>query len=163
MKVIKFGGSSLSSSKNILKVLEIVKTYGSNTIVVLSALGKTTNNIIACGELAANKKSIYKESFKKIEYYHFDLIRDLVDINYQVKILTEVQKKFLELENILDGIYGVGELSKTILDKISSYGELLSSYIFYEITRFNNLNSEYVDARKIIFTKKIQKKNFIFF
>ena len=104
MKVIKFGGSSLSSSKNILKVLEIVKTYESDTIVVLSALGKTTNNIIACGELAANKKSIYKESFKKIEYYHFDIIRDLVDINYQVKILTEVQKKFLELENILDGI-----------------------------------------------------------
>ncbi len=161
MKVIKFGGSSLSSSKNIFKVLNIVKTYESDTIVVLSAFGKTTNNIIVCGELAANKKITYKESFKKIESYHFKIIRELVDINCQVKILTEVQKKFLELENILDGIYGVGELSKTILDKISSYGELLSSYIFYEITRFNNLKSEYIDARKIIFTKKSKGNNLI--
>ena len=133
MKVIKFGGSSLSSSKNILKVLNIIKQYDDKTVIVLSAFGNTTNNIIDSGQLASKNKG-YKDLFKKIESYHFDIIRDLVDINFQVKILTEVQKKFLDLENILDGIYGVGELSKSILDKISSYGELLSSYIFYEIT-----------------------------
>ena len=145
MKVIKFGGSSLSSSKNILKVLNIIKQYDDKTVIVLSAFGNTTNNIIDSGELASKKNKGYKDLFKKIESYHFDIIRDLVDINFQVKILTEVQKKFLDLENILDGIYGVGELSKSILDKISSYGELLSSYIFYEITKFNNLETEYLD------------------
>ena len=105
MKVIKFGGSSLSSSKNILKVLRIVESYKKETIIILSAFGKTTNNIISCGQLASNKKTKYKELFQEIESYHYNIIRDLVDINYQVKILTEVQKKFLELENILDGIY----------------------------------------------------------
>ena len=120
MKVIKFGGSSLSSSENILKVLNIIKQYDDKTVIVLSAFGNTTNNIIDSGELASKKNKGYKDLFKKIESYHFGIIRDLVDINFQVKILTHVQKKFLDLENILDGIYGVGELSKSILDKISS-------------------------------------------
>ena len=93
MKVIKFGGSSLSSSKNILKVLRIVESYKKETIIILSAFGKTTNNIISCGQLASNKKTKYKELFQEIESYHYNIIRDLVDINYQVKILTEVQKK----------------------------------------------------------------------
>ena len=154
MRVIKFGGSSLSSSRNILKVINIIKQYDDKTVIVLSAFGKTTNNIITSGELASKKNRGYKDIFKKIESYHFDIIRGLVDINFQVKILTEVQKKFLNLENILDGIYGVGELSKSILDKISSFGELLSSYIFYEITKYNKLDSEFLDSRKIIFTKK---------
>ena len=113
MKVIKFGGSSLSSSKNILKVLNIVKTYESDTIVVLSALGKTTNNIIACGELAANKKTIYKESFKKIESYHFEIIREVVDINYQFKILTGVQKIFFEVDFTSDIINSPSGLTHT--------------------------------------------------
>ncbi len=154
MKVIKFGGSSLSSSKNILEVLRIVESYKRETIIILSAFGKTTNNIISCGQLASNKKNKYKELFQEIESYHYNIIRDLVDINYQVKILTEVQKKFLELENILDGIYGVGELSKSILDRISTFGELLSSYIFYEFSKFKKLNSDYIDSRNIIYTKK---------
>ncbi len=161
MKVIKFGGSSLSSSKNILKVLDIVKNYDDKTIVIVSAFGKTTNNIISCGKLASNQNKGYKDIFKKIEGYHFDIIRELVDINFQVKILTELQKKFLELENILDGIYGVGELSKSILEKISSFGELLSSYIFFEVTKYNNLDSEYIDSRIIIFTKKTTGNNIV--
>ena len=161
MKVIKFGGSSLSSSKNILKVLDIVKNYDDKTIVIVSAFGKTTNNIISCGKLASNQNKGYKDIFEKIEGYHFDIIRELVDINFQVKILTELQKKFLELENILDGIYGVGELSKSILEKISSFGELLSSYIFFEVTKYNNLDSEYIDSRTIIFTKKTTGNNIV--
>ena len=161
MNVIKFGGSSLSSSKNILKVLDIVKNYDDKTIVIVSAFGKTTNNIISCGKLASNQNKGYKDIFKKIEGYHFDIIRELVDINFQVKILTELQKKFLELENILDGIYGVGELSKSILEKISSFGELLSSYIFFEVTKFNNLDSEYIDSRRIIFTKETTGNNIV--
>jgi aspartokinase/homoserine dehydrogenase 1 len=161
LKVIKFGGSSLSSSKNIFKVLRIVESYKNETIVILSAFGKTTNNIISCGQLASNKEIEYKELFQEIESYHYNIIRDLVDINYQVKILTEVQKKFLELENILDGIYGVGELSKSILDRISTFGELLSSYIFYEVSKFNKLNSEYIDSRNIIYSKKSKGNSII--
>ena len=55
---------------------------------------------------------------------------------------------------ILNGIFGVGELSDGIEKKISTFGEILSSNIFYQITKYHNLKSDFFDSRKIIFIKK---------
>ena len=161
MNIIKFGGSSLSNPKNIQKVINIVKSYDGRTIVVLSAFGKTTDNILFCGKLASKKNTEYLQEFKKIESFHYDIIRSSVDINFQVKILTKVQKILLDLESILNGVYGVGELSEGIEKKISSFGEILSSNIFYQITKYHNLKSDYFDSRKIIFIKKSTTNNII--
>ena len=105
MNIIKFGGSSISNSKNIRKVINIVKDYDDQTIVVLSAFGKTTDNILYCGKLASEKNKDYLQEFKKIESFHYDIIRSSVDINFQVKILTKVQQILLDLESILNGIF----------------------------------------------------------
>ena len=80
----------------------------------------------------------------------YDIIRSSVDINFQVKILTKVQQILLDLESILNGIFGVGELSDGIEKKISTFGEILSSNIFYQITKYHNL--------KVIFL--IQEKSY---
>ena len=161
MNIIKFGGSSISNSKNIRKVINIVKDYDDQTIVVLSAFGKTTDNILYCGKLASEKNKDYLQEFKKIESFHYDIIRSSVDINFQVKILTKVQQILLDLESILNGIFGVGELSDGIEKKISTFGEILSSNIFYHITKYHNLKSDYFDSRKIIFIKKSTTNNII--
>ena len=124
MNIIKFGGSSISNPKNIQKVINIVKSYDGRTIVVLSAFGKTTDNILYCGKLASEKNTEYLQEFKKIESFHYDIIRSSVDINFQVKILTKVQQILLDLESILNGIFGVGELSDAIEKKISTFGEI---------------------------------------
>ena len=55
MKVLKFGGSSISNAKNIEKVLDILKDYDSNIIVIFSAFGKTTDKLIECGRLASKR------------------------------------------------------------------------------------------------------------
>jgi aspartokinase/homoserine dehydrogenase 1 len=161
VNIIKFGGSSISNSKNIQKVINIVKDYDGQTIVVLSAFGKTTDNILYCGKLASEKNKDYLLEFKKIESFHYDIIRSSVDINFQVKILTKVQQILLDLESILNGIFGVGELSDGIEKKISTFGEILSSTIFYQITKYHNLKSDYFDSRKIIFIKKSTTNNII--
>ena len=161
MNIIKFGGSSISNTKNIQKVINIVKDYDGQTIVVLSAFGKTTDNILYCGKLASEKNKDYLQEFKKIESFHYDIIRSSVDINFQVKILTKVQQILLDLESILNGIFGVGELSDGIEKKISTFGEILSSNIFYHITKYHNLKSDYFDSRKIIFIKKSTTNNII--
>ena len=161
MNIIKFGGSSISNSKNIRKVINIVKDYDGQTIVVLSAFDKTTDNILYCGKLASEKNKDYLEEFKKIESFHYGIIRSSVDINFQVKILTKVQQILLDLESILNGIFGVGELSDGIEKKISTFGEILSSNIFYQITKYHNLKSDFFDSRKIIFIKKSTTNNII--
>ena len=45
MNVVKFGGSSISNSKNIKKVLKLIKTFDDKTIIIVSAIGKTTDLI----------------------------------------------------------------------------------------------------------------------
>lgn len=157
MNVVKFGGSSLSNSKNIKKVLGLVNKIDDDTIIVVSAIGKTTDLITESGLLASKKNIYYKEIYKKIKSNHFNIIRNLSDINFQVKTLTTVQKLFLELESILDGLYNVGEYSKKINDKISSYGEILSSHIIFDIAKNLNFDVDYLDASKII---KVEKNTF---
>ena len=66
--------------------------------------------------------------------------------------MTEVQKKFLELENILDGVYGVGELVKQYWTKYHPTVNCFPHIYFMKLLDLI-IKSEYVDSRKIIFTK----------
>ena len=66
MKVLKFGGSSISSAKNIENVFNIIKNYESNIVVVFSAFGKTTDDLIKCGKLASKRDNNYKNILKSI-------------------------------------------------------------------------------------------------
>ena len=67
MKVLKFGGSSVANAQNIQQVITII-TKIANThkvVVVVSAFGKTTNNLINAAENAQQKNEEYKNYFKQ--------------------------------------------------------------------------------------------------
>ena len=93
MKVLKFGGSSISNAKNIEKVLDILKDYDSNIIVIFSAFGKTTDKLIECGRLASNRDSNYKTLFQSLLNEHLMICSNLFDVKSQSEILSFVQKK----------------------------------------------------------------------
>ena len=80
MNVIKFGGSSISSAKNIENVIEIIKCYKSNLVVVLSAFGETTDNLIKCGKLASIRDKEYKKVFKSISNNHIEICKELFEL-----------------------------------------------------------------------------------
>ena len=64
MKVLKFGGSSISSAENIENVLKVLKSnYDSKMIVVFSAIGKTTDDLIKCGKLASLRDNDFKNVY----------------------------------------------------------------------------------------------------
>ena len=66
MKVLKFGGSSISNAENIENVLKIISSsYDSKTIVVFSAIGKTTDDLIKCGKLASLRDNDFKKVYKR--------------------------------------------------------------------------------------------------
>ena len=133
MKVLKFGGSSVASSENINKVIAIVKesSLQNNVAVVVSALGGVTDLLLEAGNLACKGDSSYLNSFKIIEEKHLQVIRELIPVNNQSGVLGQIKKMLNKLENTLEGVFLINELSPKTSDKLVSFGELFSSFIIY--------------------------------
>ena len=154
MQVLKFGGTSVANAENILKTLAIVQNAveKSTTIVVFSALGGTTDLLIDAGKLAANGNELYKERLSTIEQRHLQTIKELIPVANQSSILSEIKKQCNELEAICEGIFLLRELSNRTLDRIVSFGELMSSLIISHKLKSLNVKHDWIDSRKVIVT-----------
>ena len=151
MKVLKFGGSSVASSENIKKVLEIVKEESKNKkiAVVVSAFGKTTNTLIEGANLAASKNDDYKLVLDKLQKHHYDVIHELYQKENQKHVKEYVNQLFNNLETIYKGCFLLRELTPKTLAKISSFGELLSSFIIANASNLK-IKTNYKDSRQLI-------------
>ncbi len=154
MQVLKFGGTSVGSSKAIEQVCQILKQHkpAGKYAIVVSAMGGVTDKLISCGQLAGAGKEDYKSVLQEIEQRHLTAIRELFPITAQSGQISQLKKKLNALENLCDGIFQVGELSARSLDKIMSYGELISCYIVAEKLKQEGLNATCKDSRELIVT-----------
>lgn len=154
MQVLKFGGSSVANAANIGKVIAIVAkaVQKEPVILVVSALGGVTDQLIAIGAKAAGGDESYKEQVKALEVKHLEAVRGLLPIQNQSATLSWVKQQLNELERICDGIFLLGELSARIQDRLVSYGELLSSYIITAALKELNTHPVWTDSRQLIVT-----------
>lgn len=154
MQVLKFGGSSVANAENIQKVIAIVRkaVQKDKTIVVVSALGGVTDQLLQIGAFAAVGNDTYKQEIKALEQKHLDTVRLLLPISEQSATLSWVKQQLNELENLCDGIFLLGELSPRIKDRVASYGELLSSYIIAATGNASGISNQWTDSRKLITT-----------
>ena len=128
MQVLKFGGTSVASPENITKIKNILAGYSGKQIIVVSAFGGVTDELINASELAKQQDTSYKIVLNKIESRHLETIKILIPVTNQSKVLSTVKKELNILETLLDGAFFIGEITNKLSDKIVSYGELLSSY-----------------------------------
>ncbi len=149
MKVLKFGGTSVGTSDSIKKVAAIVANAAKDerVIVVVSAMSQVTNKLLTASGLAANGDESYKEISKEIESKHFEAIRELVPIDHQSGVIANIKVLLNQLDDILNGVYLVQELSPKTSDFVVSFGESLSSIIVSKA-----LNAELADSRNLIIT-----------
>ena len=154
MQVLKFGGSSVAGAEAIKKVMAIVEkaVVKEKTIVVASALGGVTDSLIRCGTLAAAGDESFNELLKTLEQRHLGAVHQLVPVTQQSSVLSIVKQRCNELEDICKGVFMLRELSPRTQDRIVSYGECLSSQIISSAFNFKGIESEWVDARKLIVT-----------
>lgn len=154
MQVLKFGGSSVENADAIKKSVAIVQQAleKDRTMVVVSALGGTTDQLIEAGKMASLFNEEYKDIIKLLEKRHLQTVQELIPVAQQSAILSLVMNKFNEIESICEGVFLLRELSLRTLDRIMSYGELLSSHIFAYV--FESLKTEHiwVDSRNLIRT-----------
>ena len=129
MKVLKFGGTSVANAENIKKVIQIVKNNNQKLVVVVSALGGTTDILIEAGKLAQTKNTDYQKILKQIEDRHLELVRNLIPVKNQSQVISGLKKQLNQLENLFEGIYLLGEFSERTFDAVVGFGEILSSFI----------------------------------
>lgn len=154
MIVLKFGGTSVANAQNISKVIDIVtkKSKQNNLIVVVSALSGVTDLLHLAGSTAIKKDKTYLDIILKIETKHIETIQKLILPDEQNTLVNLINKEIAQLKILLDGCYLLGELTPKTLDRILSFGELLSSQIIASALKKVNINSSFVDSRNFIKT-----------
>ncbi len=153
MKVLKFGGTSVANAQNIRLVKNIVAdTVTDKTIVVVSAFGGVTDQLLDAAYLASVQNGDYKNVLKKLEDRHLATVKELIPIKAQSQVLSKVKSELNTLETLLEGAYLIGEITPKLSDKIVSYGELLSSYIIGEFFLQEELDVVCKDSRELLKT-----------
>ncbi|MDB4094070.1 bifunctional aspartate kinase/homoserine dehydrogenase I [Flavobacteriaceae bacterium] len=154
MKVLKFGGTSVGSAKNISKVIKIVREESAteNIAVVVSAVGGITDKLLIAADKAINKDHSYKQDFEALRLKHIEVIDGLLSGEVH-EITTDIVLNHLtKLEKLLDGVYLINELSPKTTDKLLSFGELISSLIIYEAMKSKGINVQLKNSQNLIVT-----------
>ncbi|MDN3493188.1 bifunctional aspartate kinase/homoserine dehydrogenase I [Winogradskyella bathintestinalis] len=162
MKVLKFGGTSVGSAKNINKVISILdqQSKTSKIAVVVSAVGGITDKLLEAANLACHKNLEYKQKYNAIWTKHNTVVEELFENSendqrlqkYHEKLNDLVTEKLSDIRNLLDGIYLINELSPKTKDKLLSFGEALSSTIIHHTLKSRNLDATLKNAQELIVT-----------
>lgn len=151
MKVFKFGGASVKDAAAVRNVGNIIRDYGSeNMIIVISAMGKTTNALEELIALFRNKGN-WENQLQQIISFHEEILRDLFAQGDEVYV--EFNNWIGELRSTLEnnGDLGYDEL----YDQIVPYGELISTSIIGHYLNHADVPVQWVDARQLIVTNAL--------
>ncbi|MEO6051900.1 MAG: bifunctional aspartate kinase/homoserine dehydrogenase I [Pyrinomonadaceae bacterium] len=154
MKVLKFGGSSVGTDESINKVVEIIRSASAsdNCAIVFSAMHGTTDALIEAGRAAERGDDGYIEILSNIAGRHHDIIGKIFGSEPQSAISDFVATTVKELDNLCEGVRLVRELSSKTLDRILSFGEIVSSKIVAAKLSSAGIDNEGKDTRLLIRT-----------
>lgn len=133
MKVLKFGGTSVGTVESLRNVKQIVESIDGRVVVVVSALGGLTDRLISTARIAEKADQSYTSELLAMKSRHYDIVNTLVPENEREDLKSSLDELFGRLENVYKGISLLEELSPRSLDKVVSFGEMLSSRIIARI------------------------------
>ncbi len=148
MKVFKFGGASVKDAESVKNVALVLENQGfENCLLVVSAMGKTTNALEKAVEFYF-KKDQYEEEIEKVKQNHIDIAKGLFSENHSV---------FSEISLFFDDIDAFLRRNKSpnynfVYDQVVSCGEMISSKILSEYLNEIQFTNQWLDARDYIKT-----------
>lgn len=149
VKIFKFGGASVKDAEAIRNVKNILLEYGSGpVIVVISAMGKTTNLLERIAEAYWQSDAILETIVNELKDFHTKVVNEL-ELN-DTAFKTEFQAIFELLDRKLSSLPSSN--SHFEYDQIVSFGELLSTKIVAAYLIKNNCSAYWLDARKVVKT-----------
>jgi aspartokinase/homoserine dehydrogenase 1 len=154
MKILKFGGTSVGSVQSIETLLTILKDEVKATdkpVVVLSAMSGVTNLLAAMAEDAANGND-FTEPLAELEKRHFDVVKSLLSVQHQNPAFTRLKIYFNQLEELLQGVLTLRELTPKTRDLVLSYGERCATLMICKIAAQHFHEVLCVDASELVKT-----------
>ena len=154
MKVLKFGGTSVQDTESIQSLVSIVSQHLKNdepVAVITSAMAGITNQLLAMATDAEQGKDVSRQ-VKEIENRHLEVIRKLIPAKNQNPVVMQVKLYLNELEELLQGVRSVKELSPKTKDSILSYGELCATLMVSGIFKRQYAAAVFADTRQLFVT-----------
>ena len=154
MIVMKFGGSSVESAKAIQRVASIVaEHFGPPPTVVVSAMGKTTDRLLAIAHLYADGNlKLGGQALAKLQHFHLVEASFLARGAQAAWLDKQLGGLFAELDQVLQQVQESGSLTPRLSDAVLSFGERLSSVMVTAGFRQLGIDAIHLDARKAIVT-----------
>lgn len=149
MLVFKFGGASVKNAEAIKNIKTILEKYQEPVIVVISAIGKTTNALEeVCNDFFFNGSDINRK-FEGIKEFHLTIINELFGDRSNM-VLEKTERYFSDLHTLINR--HPGNKYDFYYDSIVSYGELLSTLIVSEYLNLNYKYCHFLDIRESLIT-----------
>ena len=156
--VMKFGGTSVEDAAAILCTASIVEgrvRKGLKPVVVVSAMAKVTDQLLACAAAALagrGDRDAATEITARLRERHMQVAKDLVNGDRLDTLQLDINRAFDGLDELVRGVAVVGELTVRTSDLIVSFGERLSSVMVTAAFAERGLDSVHIDAREVILT-----------
>ena len=158
MLVFKFGGASVKDAEGIINLTKVVEKYkGEQLLIVVSAMGKTTNALEKLAKAYADQTDDMQDIYEGIKQYHYDIITGLFNSNDSV--FDEVANTFVEIDWMLED--EPQDSFDFIYDQIVSIGELVSTRIVNAYLNKVGLKSQWLDVRGYIHTDNTYREGVV--
>ncbi len=150
MQVFKFGGASVKDSAGVRNIANVMKLMGTEKkVLVISAMGKTTNALEAIIELYFAKDKQLAEHIKQLKHYHYTILDELFESTSH-PAYTKVNYFFDELEIFLDR--NKSPNYDYVYDQVVSFGELISTSVVSQYLKSIGMKNTWLDARNLVDT-----------
>ena len=150
MKIFKFGGASVKDSDGVKNLVKILNYLGQQqTLIVISAMGKTTNSLELLVKNYFDNKDDLQYSLNEVFNFHNKILDDLFkEDNHQI---------FSDVKEVFENLRGFLKRNKSpdysfVYDQVVSFGEILSTKIINSYLNYSNIRCNWVDARVLIKT-----------
>lgn len=158
MLVFKFGGASVKDAQGVTNLGKVVSGYaGNQLLVVVSAMGKTTNALEKLTNAYVNGEGDTHEIFEEIKNYHYHILSELFEPGHSV--FDEVANTFVEIDWMIED--EPHDDYDFIYDQIVSIGELVSTRIVNAWFNHEGIASKWLDVRGYIHTDNTYREGIV--
>ena len=149
--VHKFGGTSVGNADRYRAVAKILKQEtGVNQAIVVSAMTKVTDALIALLDAARRRDESYREKLAELKGRHLDTATDLLGEEDSAKLRSAISADFEDIAEILRSIWLVKTCSDRMMELVSGYGEIWSAQLLNALFAREKLGSRWLDAREVL-------------